>query len=49
MQETGRTITPAQPARPSGFPPRYRPVWIGLDYLDRAEFCTRRIDLRVEI
>ena len=44
--ETGRTITQHN-LDTQQIPPRYRPVWIGLDYLDRAVLY-RRIDLRVD-
>jgi len=46
-QETGKTITQHN-LETQAIPPRYDPVWIGLDYADRAELY-RRIDLRVEI
>ena len=46
-QETGRTITQHN-LDTQRIPPRYRPVWIGLDYLDRAVLY-RRIDLRVDL
>ena len=45
--ETGRTITQHN-LDTQRIPPRYRPVWIGLDYLDRAVLY-RRIDLRVDL
>ena len=45
--ETGRTITQHN-LDTQQIPPRYRPVWIGLDYLDRAVLY-RRIDLRVDL
>ena len=45
--ETGRTITQHN-LDTQQIPPRYRPVWIGLDYLDRAVLY-RRIDLRVNL
>ena len=45
--ETGRTITQHN-LDTQQLPPRYRPVWIGLDYLDRAVLY-RRIDLRVDL
>ena len=45
--ETGRTITQHN-LETQQIPPRYRPVWIGLDYLDRAVLY-RRIDLRVDL
>ena len=46
-QETGDTIT-AHNKRTAAQPPRYQPLWIGLDFADRAELY-RRIDLRVEL
>ena len=45
--ETGRTITQHN-LDTQKLPPRYQPVWIGLDYLDRAVLY-RRIDLRVDL
>ena len=45
--ETGETIT-AHNLRTQAIPPRYTPLWIGLDFADRAELY-RRIDLRVSI
>ena len=45
--ETSRTITQHN-LDTQQLPPRYRPVWIGLDYLDRAVLY-RRIDLRVDL
>ncbi len=45
--ETGETIT-AHNIRTQAIPPRYNPLWIGLDFEDRAELY-RRIDLRVGI
>ena len=45
-EETGKTITQHN-LETKAVPPRYRPVWIGLDYQDRAALY-RRIDLRVE-
>ena len=45
--ETGETIT-AHNLRTQAIPPRYSPLWIGLDFEDRAELY-RRIDLRVSI
>ncbi len=44
--ETGRTIT-AHNLATQAAPPRYHPVWLGLDFQDRAALY-RRIDLRVE-
>ena len=45
--ETGETIT-AHNLRTQAIPPRYCPLWIGLDFEERAELY-RRIDLRVSI
>ncbi len=45
--ETGETIT-AHNQKTQALPPRYSPLWLGLDFADRAELY-RRIDLRVEI
>ena len=45
--ETGITITEHN-RRTQAIPPRYNPIWIGLDFADRAELY-RRIDLRVDI
>ena len=45
-QETGRTIT-AHNRETQQIPPKYRPVWIGLDFTDRADLYAR-IDRRVE-
>ena len=45
-RETGETIT-AHNEKTRQLPPRYRPVWLGLDFADRQELY-RRIDLRVE-
>ncbi len=45
--ETGETIT-AHNLRTQAVPPRYEPLWLGLDFEDRAELY-RRIDLRVDI
>ena len=45
--ETGETIT-AHNLRTQAIAPRYSPVWLGLDFEDRAELY-RRIDLRVDI
>ena len=45
--ETGITITEHN-RRTQAIPPRYNPLWIGLDFADRAELY-RRIDLRVSI
>ncbi len=45
--ETGETIT-AHNARTQAIPPRYSPLWLGLDFEERSELY-RRIDLRVGI
>ena len=45
--ETGQTIT-AHNLKTQAIPPRYTPLWLGLDFADRTELY-RRIDLRVEI
>ena len=45
--ETGETIT-AHNQRTQAIPPRFDPLWIGLDFEPRAELY-RRIDLRVDI
>ena len=45
--ETGETIT-AHNLKTQAIPPRYSPLWLGLDFEDRAELY-RRIDLRVSI
>ena len=45
--ETGETIT-AHNLRTQALPPRYEPLWIGLDFAQRSELY-RRIDRRVEI
>ena len=45
--ETGETIT-AHNIKTQAIPPRYSPLWIGLDFEERAELY-RRIDLRVSI
>ena len=47
FHETGETIT-AHNLKTQAIPPRYHPLWIGLDFADRAELY-RRIDLRVSI
>lgn len=44
--ETGRTITDHNLATQAA-PPRFHPIWLGLDFQDRAVLY-RRIDLRVE-
>ena len=45
--ETGITITEHN-RRTQEIPPRYNPLWIGLDFTDRSELY-RRINLRVDI
>ena len=45
--ETGETIT-AHNRRTQAIPPRYSPLWLGLDFAERNELY-RRIDLRVGI
>ena len=45
--ETGETIT-AHNLKTQAIPPKYNPLWLGLDFADRAELY-RRIDLRVSI
>ena len=45
--ETGETIT-AHNYRTQAIPPKYSPLWLGLDFTERSELY-RRIDLRVEI
>ena len=45
--ETGETIT-AHNRRTQAIPPRYNPIWIGLDFTNRADLYAR-IDRRVEI
>ena len=45
--ETGETIT-AHNQRTQAIPPKYTPVWLGLDFVHRAELYAR-IDLRVSI
>lgn len=45
-QETGKTIT-AHNEETKKLPPRYRPVWLGMTFEDRAALYSR-IDLRVE-
>ena len=46
-EETGKTITQHN-LETQAIPPRYRPIWLGLDYADRAVLY-RRIDLRVNL
>ena len=45
--ETGETITEHN-RKTQAIPPKYAPVWLGLDFADRAELY-RRIDARVDI
>ena len=45
--ETGETITEHN-RKTQLIPPKYTPLWLGLDFTDRAELY-RRIDLRVDI
>ena len=45
--ETGETITQHN-LKTQAIPPRYQPLWLGLDFADRADLY-RRIDLRVEL
>ena len=45
--ETGQTIT-AHNRKTQAIAPRYQPLWLGLDFADRAELYSR-IDRRVEI
>ncbi len=44
-EETGQTIT-AHNLRTQSIPPKYSPLWLGIDYPDRGQLY-RRIDLRV--
>ena len=44
--ETGETITEHN-RKTQAVPPKYGPLWLGLDFADRAELY-RRIDLRVD-
>ncbi len=44
--ETGQTIT-AHNLRTQAIPPKFDPIWLGLDYTDRKTLYSR-IDLRVE-
>ena len=46
-QETGRTITEHN-LETQKIPPRYAPVWLGLDFANRADLYAR-IDRRVEL
>lgn len=45
--ETGETIT-AHNLKTQAIPPKYTPLWLGLDFAERSELY-RRIDLRVDI
>ena len=45
--ETGQTITEHN-KKTQAIPPKYTPLWLGLDFEDRAQLY-RRIDLRVEL
>ena len=45
--ETGKTITQHN-LETQAVPPKYRPLWIGLDFTDRAELYSR-IDRRVDL
>ena len=45
--ETGQTITEHN-RKTQEIPPKYHPLWLGLDFADRAELY-RRIDLRVSL
>ena len=45
--ETGETITEHN-RKTQAIPPKYNPLWLGLDFADRAELY-HRIDLRVDI
>ena len=47
FQETGETIT-AHNAQTAAMPPRFDPLWIGIDYVNRQELYDR-IDLRVRL
>ena len=47
FQETGETIT-AHNIRTAALPPRFDPLWIGVDYVSRQDLYDR-IDLRVEM
>ena len=47
FQETGETIT-AHNKRTQALPPKYHPLWIGLDFAHRQELYDR-INLRVEL
>ena len=45
--ETGETITEHN-RKTQAIPPKYNPVWLGLDFADRADLYAR-IDLRVDL
>lgn len=45
--ETGETIT-AHNKRTQAVPPKYQPLWLGLDFAQRSDLY-RRIDLRVSV
>ena len=45
--ETGETIT-AHNLKTQAIPPRYTPLWLGIDFADRTALYSR-IDLRVDI
>lgn len=45
--ETGQTITEHN-RKTQQIPPKYTPLWLGLDFADRAELY-RRIDIRVDM
>lgn len=45
--ETGQTITEHN-KKTQAIPPKYTPLWLGLDFEDRSQLY-RRIDLRVEL
>ena len=47
FQETGETIT-MHNLKTQAIPPKYEPLWIGLDYVNRQDLYDR-IDLRVEL
>ncbi len=47
FMETGKTIT-AHNLRTQAIPPRYAPLWLGLDFADRKDLYDR-IDRRVEL
>ena len=47
FQETGETIT-AHNERTAAIPPKFVPLWIGTDYVNRQDLYDR-IDLRVEL